>query len=181
MLLDVLHNICAIICIVYICTRCYYKLFVKTKKSWCFLLGFACFKKISFIKKLWKENQKLKLRRFNKGLIWELHDIIREIHFGTLVLANHCYSGNKKIWTSFRLPLSQRKQEPQAVEKNLRVSINFYKKLCLLVLTWSKKHVLKQVMQVKYTLVKTFFAVPNFEGSCVVVFFFLGGERLENL
>ena len=124
---------------------------------------------------------KTELRRFNKGLIWELHKTIREIHFGTLVLANHCYSGNKKKWTSFRLHLSQRKQEPHAVEKNLRVSIYFYKKLCLLVLTWSKKHVLKQVMQVKYTLVKTFFAVSNFEGLWVVVFFGGRGGRLENL
>ena len=144
-------------------------------------IRFCLFEKDFLYKKIVEGESKTELRRFNKGLIWELHKTIREIHFGTLVLANHCYSGNKKIWTSFRLHLSQRKQEPHAVEKNLRVSIYFYKKLCLLVLTWSKKHVLKQVMQVKYTLVKTFFTVPNFEGLWVVVLFFLGGGEIRKL
>ena len=28
--------------------------------------------------------------------IWDLHDV-RQVHFGNLVLALHCYSGNKKV------------------------------------------------------------------------------------
>ena len=36
-----------------------------------------------------------------------------------------------------------------AIEKNLRVMINFYK--CLPVRTWNKKHLLKQVLPVTYT------------------------------
>ena len=41
-----------------------------------------------------------------------------------------------------------------AVEKNLRVTINFYKKHCLPVVTWNKNNVSKQVVPITYTLEK---------------------------
>ena len=50
------------------------------------------------------------------------------------------------------------------VEEKLRVTINFYKKLCLSVITWNKKHFLNQKVPITYTLGKTFIAVATFEG-----------------
>ena len=50
------------------------------------------------------------------------------------------------------------------VEKNLRVKINFYKKLYLPVITWKKKYLWKQVAPIKYALDKMLFAVTTFEG-----------------
>ena len=44
-----------------------------------------------------------------------------------------------------------------AVKKNHRVGINFYKKHCLLFVTWNKSNLSKQVVPVKYTLEKRFF------------------------
>ena len=49
------------------------------------------------------------------------------------------------------------------VEKKLMVTINFYKKQSLQVIRWNKKHLLKQVLQVTYTLEEKFFAVVTFE------------------
>ena len=44
------------------------------------------------------------------------------------------------------------------VEKNLRVTINFYKKQCLPVIASNKKHLLKQVVPITYALERRFFA-----------------------
>ena len=35
---------------------------------------------------------KTKITSENVSIVWELHDIIGEVHFGTLVLTLHCYS-----------------------------------------------------------------------------------------
>ena len=48
-------------------------------------------------------------------------------------------------------------------ERNFKVTINLYKRLCLPVITWNKKHISKQV-PVTYTLENKFFAVATFEG-----------------
>ena len=50
-----------------------------------------------------------------------------------------------------------------AVEKNTGIVRNFYRKLCLSVITWNKKHLLKQVVPITFTLGKTIFAVAAFE------------------
>ena len=42
-----------------------------------------------------KEHQKLKTVKKSLASKWKLYDI-REVHFGTYVLALHCYSGDKK-------------------------------------------------------------------------------------
>ena len=44
------------------------------------------------------------------------------------------------------------------VEMNLKMTINFYKRQCFPVITWNKKHLLKQVVPMTYTLEKRFFA-----------------------
>ena len=59
------------------------------------------------------------------------------------------------------------------VVEDLKVSINFYKKQCLPVITWNKKHLSKQLLTIKYTLEKMLFAVATFE-----VFFL---DRVKNL
>ena len=61
--------------------------------------------------------------------------------------------------------------EEDGGRRDLRVSINFYKKQCLPVITWNKKHLLKQALTITYTLKrKKFFAVPTFECLEVVSF-----------
>ena len=45
------------------------------------------------------------------------------------------------------------------VEKNLRIAINFYKKLRLPVVTWNRKHLSKQAEAISYALEKKSFAV----------------------
>ena len=45
----------------------------------------------------------------------------------------------------------------------LRVTISFYKKQCLPVITWNKKHSSNQVMSITYTLEKKFFSAAAFE------------------
>ena len=56
------------------------------------------------------------------------------VHFGchVNVLQVTCFTENKN----------------NAVEKNLRVAINFYKKICLRVITWNKKHLAKYVVPI---------------------------------
>ena len=56
-------------------------------------------------------------------------------------------------------------------EKNLRVIINFYEKLCLPVITWKKRYLSKQVVPITYTLEKIFFQ-PEF-------FLFRQSEKLD--
>ena len=50
-----------------------------------------------------------------------------------------------------------------ALKENLRVMINFCKKLCLPVITWNKKHLSKEIVPITNTLDKTFFIVATFE------------------
>ena len=57
------------------------------------------------------------------------------------------------------------------VEKNLRVTINFYKKPCLLVVTCNKNDLLKQGVQITYTLKRRFFAFAILLKVCEAVFF----------
>ena len=58
----------------------------------------------------------------------ELHNI-QELDFGTLVLALYCFCGDKKIKYGL---LSN---NMVATEKDFRITINFYKKLYLPVIT----------------------------------------------
>ena len=56
-------------------------------------------------------------------------------------------------------------------EKSLRITINFYKKQYLPVVTMNKKHSLKQVVPIIFTLEKKFFAVATFCTFCELFFF----------
>ena len=49
------------------------------------------------------------------------------------------------------------------VVSNLWVTSDLYKK-CILVTTWNKKHLSKQVVSMIYTLEKDFFAAATFKG-----------------
>ena len=50
-----------------------------------------------------------------------------------------------------------------AVERNLSLTINFFRNQDLPVIIWNKKHILYKFVPVKFTLVKKVFAVANFE------------------
>ena len=69
-----------------------------------------------------------------------------------------------KIRTSFK-SLVQRKQE-HGGWKEPQDGDNFYKKHCLPVMTWNKKHLSKQVIPIKYTLEKSLFAVAMLLKVC---------------
>ena len=58
------------------------------------------------------------------------------------------------------------------VEKNFSVAINFYKKQCLPVITWNKKHLSKLVAPLAYSEEKSFFAVAIFLKVCESLLFF---------
>ena len=51
-----------------------------------------------------------------------------------------------------------------AVGKAQRITINFYKKQCLSVITRKKNHSSKQAISITYTLEKKVFAAATFEG-----------------
>ena len=51
-----------------------------------------------------------------------------------------------------------------AVEKALKVKINFYKKQCISVIRWKKNHSSKQAVSIIYTLEKKAFAAATLEG-----------------
>ena len=86
---------------------------------------------------------KTEISREDSTNIWELHEILRKVGFGTLVLTFHFYSGDKKQNTElFQIPCFKESKN-MAVEKNLRVTIKFYKKLCLPIITWNTKYLLK--------------------------------------
>ena len=53
-----------------------------------------------------------------------------------------------------------------AIEKNLRVATNFYKKHCLPVVTWNKNNLSKQIVPITYQLEKRFFAVAMLLKVC---------------
>ena len=75
-----------------------------------------------------------------------------------------------------------------AVEKNFRLTISFYKKHCLPVVTWNKNNLSKQIVPIKHTLKKRFFAVVILLKVCesflfrqsekLVVYFGLYGSSL---
>ena len=69
-----------------------------------------------------------------------------------------------KIRTSFK-SLVQRKQE-HGCWKEPQDGDNFYKKHCLPVMTWNKKHLSKQVIPIKYTVEKSLFAVAMLLKVC---------------
>ena len=54
-----------------------------------------------------------------------------------------------------------------AVEKNLKVTTNFYKKQCLPVITWNKNHSSKKAASMTYILERKLFEAAAFEGLCV--------------
>ena len=66
-----------------------------------------------------------------------------------------------KIQNYFKSLLSN-KHKNMAVEKNLKVMINFYKKHCLPVVTQNKNNLLKQVVPITYTLKKSFLQLLYF-------------------
>ena len=85
-----------------------------------------------------------------------IHEMIREAHLGILVpawLALHCHSADKKQNTDFFQITCFKANKNMLVKKNLRGAINFYKKLCLLVFTWNKQHLSKQVVPITYVTV----------------------------
>ena len=58
-----------------------------------------------------------------------------------------------------------------AIEKNLRVTINFYEKYCLPIATWNKNNLSKQVVPIIYTLEKRFFTVTILLKVCELFLF----------
>ena len=64
-----------------------------------------------------------------------------------------------------------------AVEKNLRVATNFYKKLCIPVITRNEKHLSKQVAALIHTLGKFFFLELLLLEGCEL-FLFRQSEKL---
>ena len=65
-----------------------------------------------------------------------------------------------------------------AVEKNLRVTINFYKKHCLLVITWNKHNLLEQLVTMIWTLEKIFFNIAICRSSHPEVFLIKGVRKI---
>ena len=85
----------------------------------------------------------------------ELHDI-REVQFGTFLFTWYCYSEDKKSSMDFFRITCFKESKNLAVERNFKVTINFYKKLCLPVITWNKKYLFKQIVRITYPLEETF-------------------------
>ena len=54
--------------------------------------------------------------------------------------------------------------QQQAAGKNLLVTINFYQKLFLPIITWNKNHSSKPAVPTTYILGKQIFAAATFEG-----------------
>ena len=62
------------------------------------------------------------------------------------VIALHCYSGDKKQNTELTTDnayTSFKESESNMVKIKFRVTINFYNKCCLPVITWNQKHIVK--------------------------------------
>ena len=68
----------------------------------------------------------------------------------------------RKIRTYFKTLAS--KNATWWLEKSLRLMVNFYKKQCPQVITWTIKYLSKPVISITYTLEKKFFAAATFEG-----------------
>ena len=51
-----------------------------------------------------------------------------------------------------------------SAEKKLLVTINFYKKVFIPIITWNKNHSSKQAVPITYILEKKIFAAATFEG-----------------
>ena len=75
-----------------------------------------------------------------------------------------CYCGDiwHKIQTSLQTLVS--KNARHGCCKNLSLTINLYKKQCLQVMKWNKKHSSKQALLITYPLGEEFFAVTFLEG-----------------
>ena len=85
-----------------------------------------------------------------------------------LVLALHLYCGDKNQNTDFFQNTCFEERRSMTLEQTSKYRQTFRKEQCLPVATWIKKHISKQILTVTYTLEKTFFAVPTFEGLWVV-------------
>ena len=72
--------------------------------------------------------------------------------------------------TDFFLITRFKESKSLAAQKDLKVTINFYKKLCLPAKTCNKKHLSKQVLPIPYTLEKKSLDVDAYEGFSVVSF-----------
>ena len=116
---------------------------------------FWVFKNTWFIKKK-IEHQKVTSISQTRTLFWNL-DI-------------YCYYGDKKWNTEFFLIACFKENKNMAIEKNRRITINFYKKQCLRVIIWNKKHLTEQVDPITYILGIKIFAVATFEDLSVVSF-----------
>ena len=79
--------------------------------------------------------------------------ILKLLHKYCTVIVEVTY----KIQTLFKT----RKQQHGGWKKE--VTVRFYGKWCLPVITWYKKHSLKQVLPTTYKLDKTFFAATTFK------------------
>ena len=84
--------------------------------------------------------------------------LISKLSMLVLTLCSYCGDKNE-IWT-FSNHLFQREQE-HGDWRGLRVSINCYQKQCVSVIIWNKRHLLKQLLTITYTLDKKFFAVAS--------------------
>ena len=85
----------------------------------------------------------------------ELHDI-REVQFGTFLFTLHYYSEDKKSSMDFSRITCFKESKNMAVEWIFKLTINFYKKLCLPVIKWNKKYLFKQIVRITYPLEETF-------------------------
>ena len=91
-------------------------------------------------------------------MLYNVFSIVWEFHFGTLVFALYFNFGISiveikiKIRTFFKSLVS----DNMVVEKNLRVTINFYETHCLPIVTRNKNDLSKQVASRIYTLKKRF-------------------------
>ena len=73
-----------------------------------------------------------------------------------------CFGGG--VWRGVDTP------HTLSIQKNLKVTSNYYEKKCLLVITKNKKHFSRQVVPITYTSENRVFADATFQGLWVVSF-----------
>ena len=81
-----------------------------------------------------------------------------------LVLSLYSYCGDKKIKDGLLSNHLIQRVIEHGGWRELKVSINFYKKQCLPHIKSNKKHLSKQAVTITYTLEKKFPTVATFEG-----------------
>ena len=99
----------------------------------------------------------------------ELHDI-REVCYGTSVLALHCYSGDKKQNTGFFQMTCFKECKNMAAEIKLRANDRPFIINNVLQLSHGIKNIYRRNCTNTYTLEKMFFEVASFEGLQIVSF-----------